>query len=246
MSGTEPNKPFKPLGRKGYGSTPHLPGSRVGPGDWHIHAGQARILTEKRRDVRDRVIVTEKLDGSCVTVARHNGSILAVTRAGYLAASSPFMMHHVFARWVERRADRFLGVLADGQRIAGEWMLQAHGTRYVIEGPDSLLVGFAVIDGEQRLPHDEARSIMSGCGVRGAAVISDGPSLSVEDALSAIGARGFHGALDPVEGAVWVCERDGRFDFMAKHVVHGKADGCFLPVVTGGPDLWNFPVEEAA
>lgn len=64
--------------------------------------------------------------------------------------------------------------------------------------------------------------------------------------MSAIGEGGFHRALDPVEGAVWVCERDGSFDFMAKHVIHGKTDGCFLPVVTGGADVWNFPPGEAA
>jgi hypothetical protein len=147
---------------------------------------------------------------------------------------------------VERRADRFRASLAEGQRLAGEWLLQAHGTRYAISDPDALLVGFAVIDGEQRLAHDEARSIMSRCGLPGAAVISDGPSVPVEDTLSAIGGHGFHGALDPVEGAVWVCERDGKFDFMAKHVIHGKADGCFLPVVTGGEDVWNFRPELAA
>lgn len=243
MSGS---KPFKPLGRKGYGSTPHLPGSRVGPGDWHIHEGQARILTETSRDRHDRIIVTEKLDGSCVTVARHGGDILAVTRAGYLADTSPFRMHHVFARWVASRAGKFLDTLDEGQRIAGEWLLQAHGTRYAVRDPDDLFVGFAVVNCERRLPHDAAREIMARCGVTGAAVISDGPPLSVEAALRKLGTYGFHGALDPVEGAVWVCERDGQFDFMAKHVVLDKVDGSFLPVVTGGSDIWNFPPEEAA
>jgi len=56
----------KPLGRKSYGSIPHLPGSRLGPGDYHAHEGQARIATEKARDKHDKIYVQEKLDGSNV------------------------------------------------------------------------------------------------------------------------------------------------------------------------------------
>ena len=40
----------------------------MGPGD-HVHAGQAEICTEKARDKHDKVIVQEKLDGSCVAAA---------------------------------------------------------------------------------------------------------------------------------------------------------------------------------
>jgi len=40
----------KPLNQKAYGSIPHLPGSRLGPGDYSIGEGQARIATEKLRD----------------------------------------------------------------------------------------------------------------------------------------------------------------------------------------------------
>lgn len=36
--------PTKPLGHKAYGSIPHLPTSRLGPGDHHVTEGQARIL----------------------------------------------------------------------------------------------------------------------------------------------------------------------------------------------------------
>lgn len=57
---------MKPIGRKAYGSIPHLPGSRLGPGDHHIHEGQAAILTQRARDRHDEVLLQEKLDG-CFT-----------------------------------------------------------------------------------------------------------------------------------------------------------------------------------
>lgn len=232
-------KPAKPLGRRGYGSTPHLPGSRVGPGDWTIHEGQARILTSRPRK-GDRIIVTEKLDGSCTVVARLGGDALAVTRAGYLASDSPYPQHHGFASWVAARRRSFARSLPEGVTVAGEWLLQAHGTRYRIEEEDALFVAFAAFDGKARMPHDDARTLFREAGLRAAAVVSDGPPMTQEEAMAAIGDRGFHGALDPVEGAVWTCERDGAFDFIAKHVVAGKVDGCYLPRVSGLDDVWNY------
>ena len=83
----------KPLGIKNYGSIPHLPGSRVGPGDHKCHEGQERIATRKTRDRHDCILVQEKLDGSNTGVARMDGAIYALTRAGYLATTSPYEQH---------------------------------------------------------------------------------------------------------------------------------------------------------
>ncbi len=43
----------------------------------------------------------EKIDGSCVAIARHEGKILPLVRAGYHARSSEYQLHHMFASWVE-------------------------------------------------------------------------------------------------------------------------------------------------
>ncbi len=79
----------KPLGRKSYGSIPHLPESRMGSADHKISEGQAIIATKKKRDKHDVVIVQEKLDGSNVGIAKKNGEIIALTRSGYIANTSP-------------------------------------------------------------------------------------------------------------------------------------------------------------
>lgn len=182
-------KPAKPLGHKAYGSIPHLPNSRVGPMDWHIHAGQADICTIKARDKFDRVIVTEKLDGSNVAIARHKGEVLALTRAGFMADTSPYEQHHAFSRWV---AGQNFAALPEGFRVSGEWMYQAHGTLY---HPDAPLICFDVFDGgNKRLPHDAAREMLGRLGLHGAHVIHDGPPISVERALELLGEFGQHGA----------------------------------------------------
>lgn len=227
---------MKPLGRKNYGSIPHLPGSRMGPGDHHCHEGQEEICCRKVRDRHDVVIVTEKLDGSNVGVARVGDEILALGRAGHLAETSKYEQHQLFAAWVRENEDRFRAAILPGYRIVGEWLAQAHGTRY--ELTHEPFVVFDVMQGEKRLPYQEIEKLRDRFKL--ATVIHRGGSFSVAAALVELGEHGSHGAVDPVEGAVWRVERRGEFDFMAKYVRPDKVDGLYLPEVSGGEAIWNW------
>jgi hypothetical protein len=226
---------IKPLGHKAYGSIPHLPGSRLGPGDHHCHAGQETICWTRRRDRHDRVIITEKLDGSNVSVARIGDEVLALGRAGYLAQTSKYEQHQLFAAWVRERDAVFRQVLQPGQRFVGEWLSQAHGTRYELSH-DPFVV-FDLMAGQSRLPHDECRR--AAAGLTCAAVLHDGDPAGL-DVIRPLLATSRHGALDPVEGAVWRVERRGAFDFLAKWVRPDKVDGSLLPEVSGAPAVWNW------
>src|ERR1051325_5532570 len=134
---------MKPLGHKSYGSIPHLSMSKPGPGDYHCHEGQERIATVKTRDKHDIVIVQEKLDGGNVGVAKVNGEILAITRAGYMAYTSPYETHWVFEKWVMQNVKRFDALLNEGERVCGEWLYHAVGTRYNL--PHEPFVAFDIM-----------------------------------------------------------------------------------------------------
>lgn len=229
--------PAKPLSAKAYGHIPHIPGSRMGPGDHHCHDGQAAIATQKRRDRHDVVTVTVKLDGSCMAVARIDGAIVPLSRAGYLATTSKYEQHQLFAQWVELNQHRFLDALKDGERFVGEWLAQAHGTRYRL-----LHEPFAVFDlmvGPKRLPQHELMSRTDKAGLVTPCLISAGDSMALDAAIRAI-ATPNHGELDPVEGAVWRVERRGEFDFICKWVRPDKVDGMYLPEITGKEPVWNW------
>ena len=228
--------PDKPLGRKAYGSIGHLPCSRIGPGDHHVTEGQARIATEKARDRHDVIIVQEKLDGSCVAICMVDGKILALGRSGYLAQTSPYEQHQRFAAWVRERESEF-DWLREGERVCGEWLLQAHGTRYELS--HSPFVAFDLMIEDRRLEHGEfLERIPADLPVPH--LLHIGGPYPVENALRDLQTYGYHGALDPVEGAVWRVERDGKVDFLAKYVRNDKVDGGYLPEITGQPPVWNW------
>lgn len=240
----------KPLGIKNYGHIAHLPGSRMGPGDHACHIGQARIATAQTRDRHDLVIVQEKLDGSNVGVARADGILYPLTRAGYLASTSPFEQHWRFAEWVYSHQDRFLAVVQDGERLVGEWLMQAHGTRYTLHHEP--FVAFDLMTGSTRMPYDHFIQRVHNGEFTTPTILHRGGPCSIAAAVEALNTYGFHGACDVVEGAVWRVERNelvapGKsserqwgVDFLVKYVRPDKLDGCYLPELSGQTAIWNW------
>ena len=230
-------KSGKPLGGSAYGSIGHLPDSRIGPGDHHVPVGQAAICTTKARDKHDLIVVQEKLDGSCVAVWRSGDEIVALVRRGYLARTSPVEMHHLFADWVDQNEARFRAVLADGERLCGEWLAQAHSTRYAL--PHEPLVIFDLMRGSERATYEELLARTSPAEFITPGLIHQGTPISVEAVLAQL-EPSKHGAIDPVEGAVWRVERHGQVEFLAKYVRPGKVDGLYFSRISGKDDVWNW------
>ncbi|HRK29858.1 MAG TPA: RNA ligase family protein [Tepidisphaeraceae bacterium] len=123
--------------------------------------------------------------------------------------------------------------LQEGERVSGEWFCQAHGTRYELAHEPS--VAFDLIRGQTRALHDEFDDRCRAAGLLVPNLLHVGGPISIKDVMAILegdpGARGngFHGAIDPVEGAVWRCERQGAVDFLGKYVRPDKIDGKYLP-----------------
>jgi RNA ligase len=230
---------MKPLGRKNYGSIGHLPNSRLGPSDRSVHEGQGRICTIKTRDKHDFVIVTEKLDGSNVGIANVDGEIFPLTRSGYVASTSPYGQHHAFYAWALCHREKWLAMLEPGERLIGEWMAVAAGTKYTL--PLGPFAAFDLMTGGKRLPHNGLVNRCARYHVPMPRILHIGGAISVEDAMLLHG-EGDHGCDEP-EGVVYRVERGGEFDFMAKWVRPDKIDGKYLvgtsaAIVT--KDVWNW------
>lgn len=226
----------KPLGHKAYGHIPHLPYSRLGEGDHKCSQGQADIALKKTRDRKDLIIVQEKLDGSNCSVAKLNGRILPLGRSGYLAETSNYEQHKYFAKWVYKQHERFEKLLQEGERVCGEWLLQAHGTKYDLKHEP--FVPFDIMIGQERTCYHEFLLRVLPLGFTVPRLIHIGQHFPLDKAMEAIKISG-HGALDEVEGAVWRVERENKVDYLCKFVKHEKIDGKYLPEQNGGVAHWN-------
>lgn len=220
----------------------------MGPGDHKCTEGQARIATEKKRDKHDHIICQEKVDGSNVGVAKVNGEILAIGRAGYLANTSPFIQHHLFHAWVESQKTRFAELLDEGERLCGEWLAQAHGTRYKLQHEP--FVAFDLMVETRRAVYYDFIGRVQEFNFTTPHVLYKGDPFSIENALESIKISG-HGAIDPIEGAVWrvhrnrlknkhTKERIWVVDFLVKYVRPDKVDGLYLPEISGMDPVWNW------
>jgi len=227
--------PERPLGRKAYFKIAHLPGSRTGSSDRTAPLELAeRCLVAPRPG--EEVLVQEKLDGSCVAVARLGDAVLALGREGTLAAHSGNPGRQMFAAWVEQRAGVFRELLDDGEWLVGEWLALAHSTRYELRH-EPFVVFDAFHDGRQ-WTFDELDGRLQGALPR-PALLHRGGALGIAAMLEKLG-QGGHGAIEPPEGAVWRIERAGRVVGMAKYVRGDKVDGALLPENSGRDAVWNW------
>ncbi|TAF64674.1 MAG: hypothetical protein EAZ55_10560 [Cytophagales bacterium] len=219
---------YKPIGIANYGSIPHLPSSRMGKGKHHLERGQARIATRTPRDYRDLVIVQEKLDGANVGVVKLQGKLVCLSRSGHDCSISPYPLHRLFVRFVKKNEARFQVLLEEGERVCGEWLLVAHGTRYAL--PHEPLVVFDIFNPQnERLTYHDFILRVLPLGFVVPRLLHIGQPLPIEKALQLLDKdTSRHGALESIEGAIWRVERNEKVDFLCKYVKHGKKDGIYL------------------
>lgn len=223
---------MKPLGIKNYGSIPHLSNSKLGDGDHYISSGQEQILTIKTRDKYDEVFAFEKYDGSNVGICKVEGVIYALTRSGYEAKTSPYSQHHVFHNWVQINESIFQELLNDGERLVGEWLIQAHGLKYKIECEPIVFFDLFNINNQRSL-QCELQYKLYKFDLNYPRILSKSPK-SVNELLPILNERTPKiSSEDDPEGIVFRVERNGKVDFLAKWVRSDFKTGQYI---IGKPD----------
>lgn len=245
-------KADRPLGGKAYGSIGHMPDSRLGSGDHFISYQQASFITGVcPRGYR--VWAQEKLDGCCMVVAKVNGRIIALGRAGYQAETASYEHMRLFAPWVARRAARFDELLGEGDRVCGEWLPMAHSVRYEIRDQESLWHVFDVFRGDVRLDVPTVRMLALGAGLRVIPAIGwersqrpPRPLVSLRVSLGSLRTEMGVLPMDEPEGVVYRVERKKgaawETSFLAKWVRADFEPGRYLVGQPGNAStepVWN-------
>lgn len=235
-------KNSKPLGVKNYGSIPHLLGSKLGKTDKYVQEGQHKILTDKTRDRHDKVIVTEKYDGSNVGIAKKNGKIIAITRSGYLAKTSPYKQHLAFSDWVDQNKNRFR-FIDEGCRLSGEWLYQVHSIEYIIKKEPFIAFDYFYPLNVDRMPYEYFLQDMNNYDIQHVRIIYSGfNSLSIEKGMSLLNEYNDYPimAKELPEGLVYRVERKGKLDFLAKYVRQSHESGKHIIDVPESEFKYNF------
>jgi ATP-dependent RNA circularization protein (DNA/RNA ligase family) len=215
---------------RNFGNIKHLTGSRLkDSGDTILDEILQPYFSEKLQfPKRDKLYVTEKIDGANVGVYKKNGKLYPVQRKGYDVRTSEWEFLRRFANFVKDNTARFDGLLADGERICGEWMIKTHSLFY--EMPHEPFVVFDIIRGIEKPVRPSYAEIIKRCkdyGFIAANLIHEGEAISVKEALRLLGG-GSHGCTTSPEGIVYRYERDGTFEMSAKYVSNLSVGGDYM------------------
>lgn len=234
--------PSRVLSYKTYNSIGHLPHSRTGTADSRISEQSAKQMLSELPNQQSLVIVQEKIDGSNVCVVRHNGELITLGRSGFPCKDSNQEQHVMFDAWVNLNRDKFEKLLPnESDRVVGEWIALAHGTKYTIgvEGDyEQPFIAFDLFNGANLRARSfiECTQRIYAAGLIMPKVIHIGGTCSVPRALRILNQTvGSH-----AEGLVYRLEEAGVLKTIAKFVKHDKVDGLFMIDRESSEYIWNW------
>jgi hypothetical protein len=228
---------------RNFGNIKHLTGSRLkDSGDTLMEEAIQPFFTEKLQFAkRDKLYVTEKVDGANVGVYKKNGKLYPVMRKGYDVRTSEYEFLRRFADFVGDNAARFDALLSDDERVCGEWMIKTHSLFYKM--PHEPFVVFDIIKGINKPVRPTFSEMAARCMAHGfttAHLIHEGGAIGVADALRLLGDNGFHGCQTAPEGIIYRYERDGAFEMSAKFVSNLSVGGDFMSDESAYNDYTNW------
>ena len=108
-----------------YPRTPHLEGSRLGPGDEDLSQNPFSVIAGKK------IVVEEKCDGANSAVSFDgDGNLLLQSRGHYLTGGYREKHYNLMKQWANLHRDVFYSVLGDRYMMYGEWMYAKHTVFY--------------------------------------------------------------------------------------------------------------------
>lgn len=220
LPGLHPTIYGKKVLPRSYGSISHLPGSKlIDERDTMLGEREVALLTFRRKDYRDRVIITEKVDGMNTGVLRIDDGLIPLTRKGYDVRTNPNAWAWMFALYVSNNTRRFMNVLNNGERMCGEWMIKTHTVFYNLN-TEPYIVYDIINTNNERLLYDDFLKRINKESFISAGLVHIGESIDPKIALD-IMAQGYHGASDQPEGVVYKYESfDKGFICSGKYVSH--------------------------
>ena len=223
---------------RGYSSISHLPGSKmIDDKDKLIGVQECGWLTVERRNFKDLVIITEKVDGMNASVYRIDNQLYPIIRAGYDVRTSDKNWIRAFGRFVSTNSDRFMSVLDNGERLCGEWMIKTHTLSYDL--PHEPYVVFDIVgEKNKRLSYKDFRHRVDGIFTP-TGLLHIGEAIAPLLAIEILG-KGYHGVVgDQPEGVVYKYENQDGYVCSGKFVSHPDVGNEKIFTYNISNDIYN-------
>jgi hypothetical protein len=164
-----------------YPRTPHLEGSRLGPGDDDV----PRVPLADFAGVT--VVIEEKVDGANTAISfAPDGQLRLQSRGHFLTGGGRERHFDLFKTWAETHQDGLRAALGTHRILYGEWLFAKHTVFY--DRLPHYFVEFDVLDtrDEVFLSTERRQELLEGLPVVSAPVIFQGPAPANVKALEAL------------------------------------------------------------
>lgn len=219
--------PINKLIPNNFSSIKHLSGSRLIDGkDSYMSKECQRKFVERKLNLLDNVIVTEKIDGMNAGLMRLNNEYYPLSRKGYDVRTKILYednsINWLFFFWAYYCSEFVRGyVLLDGERLVFENAMMIHSLQYNFKKLQPVFL-LAVFDKDnKRKNYEDTKRIAESYEVQTPPILSERLPLKPEEILkfynkSLVGCKGL------MEGLVYwydrLVEGDYSFDGLAKYV----------------------------
>ena len=187
-----------------YPRTPHLEGSRLGPGDEDLSQSPFSAVLGRN------IVIEEKIDGANSAVSFDgDGRLLLQSRGHYLDGGYRERHYNLLKQWANINKDLFYSALGSRYVMYGEWMYAKHTVFY--DALPDYFMEFDIFDRQERvfLDTDRRREITDSIGIISSVpVLGRGVYRKSSDILSYIGDSNYI-TEDSVRVLTRLAERQG-------------------------------------
>lgn len=208
---------------KNFGHIKHLTGSKmIDSGDSLLSIQEQYKYTTCKRDIHDKVIITEKIDGMNAGVVKINGLLYPISRRGYDVRTLPEhfdnseLLAETWLDWVDKHYELYDSMLEEGERLAFENAILQHTLFYEFKGdPVFLLAKFTAKN--KRINNSSLTELAQSRGVRQPPILNIGVAVQPQIILEQY-PKGLVGVKGKMEGIVYNYEHQGEHVECAKFV----------------------------
>lgn len=206
-----------------FGTIAHLTGSKmIDDKDKLLNSEEQNKFTVCKRDRKDLVVISEKIDGMNAGVLKKEGYLYPINKQGYDVRNMGSVHKELtilgmeWAKWVDNHYLLYDTLLEEGERLVFENCIIQHTLKYKFKSdPVFLLAKYK--SNNKRINYKELTELAQHNNIQQPPLLNMGLALKPQIVLEQY-PKGMAGVQGWIEGIVYNYEHDGKHESCAKYV----------------------------